>query len=1599
MANKILNARIQNAVYTEAQWSAEDPVLQKGELAFSSDKGYIYKVGDGTSKWSALSYAPLNFLPLTGGTLTGNLVGRYITGTWLRSTENNASANAATKICIQDSEGWIYTRTPAQILSDMGVTATAAELNYVDGVTSNIQTQFTNVNTKLNSTIKDLSIEGKVITYTKTNGTTGTLTTQDTNTTYSVMLGASSSADGKSGLVPQPTKGNQGKFLRGDGAWAVPTDTKNTAGSTNSSSKLFLIGATSQGANPQTYSNANVYISSTTDSEGKTYYNLYSNGIQVVNLSDAQALTNKTYNGYTLAAACAKGVTDSTSAGAISTGSNLVTERDVYYGLPTINGSHSYTSGTNIYAPTTAGTSDYVLKSSGSGAPTWMAQSSITAGKANTWTNARNFTIKDHNSSHSGTAVSVNGSQAITLLLPSTIKATLDGNASTATSAGKWTTARNFTIKDSDSTNAGTAVSVDGSGAITLLLPSTIKATLSGNASTATQVYGTLTNPTDTNGTTYAIPFHTDVSSSNKSLRNNDGLRYIALQGTTTSGGWGILVLGNGTTSGTSGNKRGNLRLYSSSSGYGQIYQADTTSGLKHVLPATAGTILNTGTTSASRSYSTGLSIGSVTINSSATTFFVPNAGSNQAGVVSTAAQTFAGAKTFTGAATFNGGITGTLTGNASSATKAYTTVTNPSTGTTYALPFIVSSSSSGNQSLLVNDGFKYYTKEGTTSATGNAELGLGNNIASGTAGNKVGKIYMYGTSSGYTYIAPSNNTTSNITVNLPSTGGTLALTTSNVASATTLSMLALSSNSNNAAAIFNPYTFTVTSAWCGVSGVYAIHDAENTFSGIFSIKFRVGSSATTLSTGEVRWLAASRTTMPTLTLTHSIDTTNAKTTFRFYISPNNIYKSYRISKISEYTSGTTIATSTSTVSSITGTTYSTANSITVNKAVADLDDYAINRSYVSLRARNEIPANANLNTANYIKVGTYYCANNANATTLKNCPTAIAFMMHVYAPINTTIDDETTSQYRYRIRKIINISGEEWISKVSVDATVGQLTYGGWSKIITSGGHIETSNGYLKSTANGNTVTIGSQNATWCHFQNSANIPFHFNKAIHAQDGFTVYGASVPTSLTNGKLTMDKTTYNDGYIELSGTTPFIDFHYNDSTDDYSVRLICNGQDTLDIFGGSLYVGGTSDTTWRASYVRNQTGAVGIHVAASGNAGVIYNDIGSTSGDWMMYRNKDNNTVFIPNVTEISTTMANNVPLTIKSGNATSASIEYKNSSGTVMGYLGVDSNKNAVFNDTSNTYNIIHGGNYSSYALPKTGGTLKGALTVLGKISSGNTSTNGGIDIYHDTPYLDFHFGNSSSDYTTRIIEKESGKLTIQASNVITSGNVWTGASTDNTYHTIYARNKYGSGGIHVSTASNVGLMNSGISTWIIRMPSDGVCRIAEKLVLADNFHTEKNNQMTLGTPSYKWKQLYAATATINTSDRNDKKDFRMFDSNENYEKFFMDLKPMVFKFKNGESGRDHFGFVSQDVEESLYKFGFNDKSFAGFCKDAIIEEIEGEDGVTREVPKLDEDGNEQYVYGLRYSEFTAMNTYMIQKLYNKIESLENEIKLLKKS
>lgn len=57
--------------------------------------------------------------------------------------------------------------------------------------------------------------------------------------------------------------------------------------------------------------------------------------------------------------------------------------------------------------------------------------------------------------------------------------------------------------------------------------------------------------------------------------------------------------------------------------------------------------------------------------------------------------------------------------------------------------------------------------------------------------------------------------------------------------------------------------------------------------------------------------------------------------------------------------------------------------------------------------------------------------------------------------------------------------------------------------------------------------------------------------------------------------------------------------------------------------------------------------------------------------------------------------------------------------------------------------------------------------------LSTGDLTTRGEVEIYGETPHIDFHFDNSAEDYTTRIIETSSGKLNIAAPNgVLINGN-----------------------------------------------------------------------------------------------------------------------------------------------------------------------------------------------------------------------------------
>lgn len=90
----------------------------KSAYEYAQDGGFSGSESDFASDLANIQNGP--FLPITGGTLTGNLTGRYITGTWLQGTASNQLQTTPQRICVQDSSGWIYSRTPSQILGDIG---------------------------------------------------------------------------------------------------------------------------------------------------------------------------------------------------------------------------------------------------------------------------------------------------------------------------------------------------------------------------------------------------------------------------------------------------------------------------------------------------------------------------------------------------------------------------------------------------------------------------------------------------------------------------------------------------------------------------------------------------------------------------------------------------------------------------------------------------------------------------------------------------------------------------------------------------------------------------------------------------------------------------------------------------------------------------------------------------------------------------------------------------------------------------------------------------------------------------------------------------------------------------------------------------------------------------------------------------------------------------------------------------------------------------------------------------------------------------------------------------------------------------------------
>lgn len=181
-------------------------------------------------------------------------------------------------------------------------------------------------------------------------------------------------------------------------------------------------------------------------------------------------------------------------------------------------------------------------------------------------------------------------------------------------------------------------------------------------------------------------------------------------------------------------------------------------------------------------------------------------------------------------------------------------------------------------------------------------------------------------------------------------------------------------------------------------------------------------------------------------------------------------------------------------------------------------------------------------------------------------------------------------------------------------------------------------------------------------------------------------------------------------------------------------------------------------------------------------------------------------------------------------------------------------------------------------------------------------------------------------------------------------------------------------------STIDNIKFTNQYIQYW----DSDGSSKYGDFI----NNGNHRNN-IALGNVNCDLhlyaKAIYQGSgSTTITSDERVKTNF---DTLDKYEDIFFDIKPISFEYLVGTSKRKHMGFGAGQVLQTLQEHNIDTKDFAAF-----VESQTPTDFYTKQlgyVPK----GIEKTEYSLRYEEFIALNTHMIQKLYKRVDELEKRI------
>ena len=129
------------------------------------------------------------------------------------------------------------------------------------------------------------------------------------------------------------------------------------------------------------------------------------------------------------------------------------------------------------------------------------------------------------------------------------------------------------------------------------------------------------------------------------------------------------------------------------------------------------------------------------------------------------------------------------------------------------------------------------------------------------------------------------------------------------------------------------------------------------------------------------------------------------------------------------------------------------------------------------------------------------------------------------------------------------------------------------------------------------------------------------------------------------------------------------------------------------------------------------------------------------------------------------------------------------------------------------------------------------------------------------------------------------------------------------------------------------------------------------------------EDNKLQIGNSSYRLEEIYCVNDVIQTSDREKKKDIEYGLSQ--YDAFFDRLNACSYRMVDGHE-RKHWGFVAQDIEQLLDELEIDSMDIAAFIKSPH------------------EENENEFDYGLRYGEFTALIVEQVQKLKRRVSALE---------